>query len=89
MTSEPGRSGVLPAKNCAVAGQPGTSTSWSLMARVILGRIRSPTRRGSSNNNNHHHCPVSLDLVRQHVADLRWARSADTPSSCCLPESGP
>jgi hypothetical protein len=39
MTSEPGRSGVLLAKNCAVAGQPGTSTCWSLVARVILGRI--------------------------------------------------
>jgi len=86
MTSEPGRSGVLLAKSCAVAGQPGTSTCWSLMARVILGRIRGPTRRGSNNNNyHHHHCPVSLDLVRQHVADLRWARSVETPSSCLSP----
>ena len=27
-------------------------------------------------------CPVSLDLVRPHLADLRRTRSAETPSGC-------
>jgi hypothetical protein len=34
-------------------------------------------------------CPVSLDLVRLHLGDLRRARSGETPFSWCLTEVGP
>jgi hypothetical protein len=44
-------------------------------------RSHQPKERGM--------CPASPDLARQHVADLRRARSAETASAARLTESGP
>ena len=40
-----------------------------------------PSRPFSANFRQQQDCPVSLDLVRPHLADLRRARSGETTSS--------
>jgi hypothetical protein len=52
--------------------------------RTPDGSRRCPSRNpslGGGCNERKDRCPVSLDLVRQHVADLQRARFAETASS--------
>jgi hypothetical protein len=67
-----------------VTSQPTSESGSRIGMRRYGGRRRcartsrlAPERSFSTRG-----CPVSLDLARQHVADLRRARLAETVSSC-------